>query len=326
MESLNWGILGTARVTRHLVPAFAASPTNRLVAVASRSRDRVEEYAEQWGIEKRYASYADLLADPYIDAVYIPLPNHMHARWALRAAEAGKHVLCEKPLALTREDVTALQDAATRYSVTIAEAFMYRHHPRTIRVKQLVQQGAIGELHMIRGAFTFTLDRPEDVRWIPEWGGGGLWDVGCYPVSFARYAVGHEPTRVYGEAVMGPTGVDVSFTGSMRFPGDVLMTFDAGIRSPFRMEMTFVGSTGTLHVPRAFKPGATSDLYLQRGDDVETISVEGPELLYQAEIEDVSAAVLEGHASRLTLADSLGNAKTLIALHQSAQTKQPVQL
>ena len=195
---LRWGILGTARINRMLIPPLKASPDNRLVAVASRELARGEEYAREWGIGRVHGSYEALLADPEIDAVYIPLPNHLHAEWTIKAARAGKHVLCEKPLALTVADVDAMVSACREAGVVLAEAFMYRHHPQTLKVKQLLDEGAIGTLRYLRGAFTFELSRPNDVRLRPEWGGGCLWDVGCYPVSFARHLVGQEPLEVYG--------------------------------------------------------------------------------------------------------------------------------
>ncbi len=180
---LRWGLLGTARINRMVIPPLRASAGNRLLAVASRDLARATGYAKEWGIERAHGAYEALLADPEIDAVYIPLPNHLHAEWTIRAARAGKHVLCEKPLALTVAEVDAMGAAARESGVVLAEAFMYRHHPQTLKVKELVDAGAIGPVRFVRGTFSFPLTRPDDVRLRPEWGGGCLWDVGCYPAQ-----------------------------------------------------------------------------------------------------------------------------------------------
>ena len=173
---LRWGLLGTARINTAVIGPIKASPRNELLAVASRETDRAEAYAKEWGIPRAYGSYAALLADHNVDVVYIPLPNHLHAPWAIRAAAAGKHVLCEKPLAMSLQEVDGIASSARAAGVVVAEAFMYRHHPRTLKVKELVEAGAIGELHVLRGAFTFQLDRPGDIRLDPSMGGGSLWD------------------------------------------------------------------------------------------------------------------------------------------------------
>jgi len=325
MKKLRWGLLSTARINRSLIPPLKASPRNELAAVASRSAAQAQSYAAEWGIPEAHGSYEDLLADPSIDVLYNPLPNHLHASWTIRAAEAGKHVLCEKPLALSVAEVDAIEAAARANTVVVAEAFMYRHHPRTMQVRQRIQSGEIGALQLIRGGFTFPLSDPDNVRWDPEMGGGGLWDVGCYPLSFARYVVGQEPLEVFGQQVTGPTGVDVSFTALLRFPGDILCQFDAGIRSPFRMEMSFVGSEGIMNLPVPFKPTEQSEILIVRGEEEERIPVSGPSL-YLGEIEDLADAVLSGTPSRVTLSDSRNNIAVLTALFQSARENRPIPL
>ena len=203
---LRWGLLGTARINRMVIPPLRASAGNRLVAVASRDLARARGYAQEWGIERAHGAYEALLADPGIDAVYIPLPNHLHAEWTIPAARAGKHVLCEKPLALTVAEVDAMGAAAREGGVVLAEAFMYRHHPQTLKVKELVDAGAIGPVRFVRGTFSFPLTRPGDVRLQPEWGGGCLWDVGCYPLSFTRFVLGREPLEAAGAQCWGRPG------------------------------------------------------------------------------------------------------------------------
>ena len=320
---LRWGILGTARINRALVPPLGASGRNELLAVASRSLERAEAEARQWGIPRTFGSYEALLADPAIDVVYIPLPNGLHAEWTERAARAGKHVLCEKPLVLSLEEADRMASVARETGVVIAEAFMYRHHPQTAKVRELVAGGAIGVPRLVRGAFTFTLTREHDVRLDPAQGGGSLWDVGCYPVSFARYVLGEEPVEAFGWQVTGPTGIDETFVGQLRFPQGALAAFDCGFRAPLRTLLEVVGSEGTLTVPRPFKPGLVEQIVLRRGDQSETIEVAGQEL-YLGEVEDMADAIRLGRPPRVTLTDSRGNAAALLALLRSAREGRPV--
>ena len=324
-KPLGWGILGTARINRMLIPPLRVSPDNRLVAVASRDLARGEAYAREWEIGRVHGTYEALLADPEIDAVYIPLPNHLHAEWTIKAARAGKHVLCEKPLALTVTDVDAMVAACREAKVVLAEGFMYRHHPQTLKVKQLLDEGAIGTLRYLRGAFTFELTRPNDVRLKPEWGGGCLWDVGCYPVSFARLLVGQEPLEVFGSQVLGPTGIDETFAGQAVFPGDVLFQFDAGFRAPSRAEMELSGTKGSLRIHHPWRPEQDHPLLLSRDERTEEIHVPGEDR-FLLEIEDLCAAVRSGRPPRMSLADSRANVAALVAFQRSAQEGRPVRL
>ncbi len=322
---LRWGLLGTARINAALIKPLRMSDRNILAAVASRDAERAQAYAAEWAIPRWFPSYEAMLADPEIDVIYISLPNSLHVEWTIKAARAGKHVLCEKPLALAPEDVDAIAEAATRAGVVVAEAFMYRHHPQTLKVQELIADGAIGRLHLVRGGFTFNLTRPGDIRLKPELGGGSIWDVGCYPISYARAVVGAEPIEVFGWQVTGPTGVDLSFVGQMRFPDDVLAQFDSGFRSALRMVMEFVGDQGRITLTNAFKPDASSQLYLRRGDAMEILHSPDQEL-YLGEVEDMADAILLGKKPRVSLADSRGNVATIRALQRSAQEGQPVKL
>jgi xylose dehydrogenase (NAD/NADP) len=321
---LRWGLLGTARINRRIIPPLRASATSRLLAVASRDPARAAAYAEEWGIGRAHGSYEALLADPEIDAVYVPLPNHLHAEWTIRAARAGKHVLCEKPLALSVGEVDAMEAAAREAGVVLAEAFMYRHHPQTLKVEELVRSGAIGAPRFVRGAFSFPLDRPDDFRLRPEWGGGCLWDVGCYPLSFVRFVLGAEPVEVVGSQVVGTTGVDETFAGQLVFPGGVLAQIDAGFRSAFRTQLEVAGTAGTIFVPQPWRPEG-QPIRLVRGEDVEEIVV-GGEDRYLLEIEDLADCVRTGRTPRVTLAESRGNVATIVALLESARTGRPVTL
>jgi predicted dehydrogenase len=322
-QTLRWGILGTARINRALVPPLLESPRNMLAAIASRELARAREAAKQWDVPQAYGSYDDLISDPGIDVVYIPLPNDLHAEWTVRAARAGKLVLCEKPLTISMAGIDRITAAAHAAGVVVAEAFMYRHHPQTLKVRDLIREGALGKVALVRGAFTFTLTRPNDVRLQPSQGGGSLWDVGCYPVSFARFALDEEPHEAFGWQVTGSTGIDETFAGQLRFPSGALAQFDCGVRAPVRTEIEVVGSEGTLRVPRPFKPGAGETLLLTRGETVETVTVPGQEL-YLGEVEDMADAILLGRPSRVSLVESRGNCAALLALLQSSREGRPV--
>jgi D-xylose 1-dehydrogenase (NADP+, D-xylono-1,5-lactone-forming) len=322
---LRWGILGVARINRALIPPIQASERHDLVAIASRDASRADEAAKQWGIPRAYGSYEDLLADRDIDVVYIPVPNGGHATWTIRAAEAGKHVLCEKPLALSVEDVDRIQDAARRAGVVVAEAFMYRHHPQTLRIRELVAAGTFGTLRLVTGSFTFSLTKEADPRLDKAQGGGSVWDVGCYPVSFTRFVLDAEPSEAFGWQATGPTGIDETFAGALRFPNGVLALFDSGFRAPLRTHVEIVGSEASLVVPHPFKPGLEETMILSRGDATEEVRVAGQEL-YSGEIEDMADAILLGRPSRVTLAESRGNVAALVALLESASKGRPVSL
>jgi predicted dehydrogenase len=320
---LNWGLLSTARINRALIPAIKASQRNRLVAVASRSLEAAQACAQKWEISRALGSYEALLADPEIDVIYNSLPNHLHAQWSIRALKAGKHVLCEKPLALTVEDVDAMSDAAQETGRVLAEAFMYRHHPQTLKVQEIVESGQLGKLQLIRGAFTYMLQRQGDIRLKMETGGGSIWDVGCYPINYARLLAGAEPTEAFGWQRIGEEGADLSFVGQMRFPDGLVAQFDSSLVWPFQWYMRIIGSDAILEVPSPFKPGLREKLLLTRDGGVEAMDVEGNEL-YSGEVEDLADAVLLGKAPRVSLVDSRGNVASIQALIQSAEQGRPV--
>lgn len=319
---LHWGILGVARINRALLPAFAASTRNRLEAIASRTLARAEEAARAASIPRAYGSYEALLDDPGLDAVYIPLPNHLHAEWTIRALRAGKHVLCEKPMGLSLMEIDAIADAVRSTGKVAAEAFMYRHHPQTQKVRQLVADGAIGPPRLVKGAFTFNLTHPGDVRLDPAMGGGSLWDVGCYPVSYARTVLAEEPVEAFGWQATGPTGIDLTFAGQLLFPSGAVAQFDCGFAAPFRTSIEIVGSEGTIVVPKPFKPDAAAAVTLRRGDADETFAGTAVEL-YAGELEDIADAA-EGRPQRVTLADTRANTAAILALYQSASSGRPV--
>jgi len=324
-KTLNWGLLSTARINRDLITPLRASKRNHLLAVGSRSQESADAYAREWKIPRAHGSYEALLADPEIDVLYISLPNHLHAEWTIKAVEAGKHVLCEKPLALSVEEVDAIRSAARKHGRVVAEAFMYRHHPQTLKVQELVRSGTLGTLKLIRGTFSYVLSGEGNVRLKPEWGGGSIWDVGCYPISYTRTVVGEAPLEVFGWQVTGQTGIDETFVGQMRFDNDVLAQFDSSFAIPFHMFMEIIGSDGTLNIPNPFKPGVDEKLYLTRGDKVETIKIKGQEL-YIGEVEDMTDAILLGKDSLVSLDDSRANVAVISGLLESARSGKPIRI
>ena len=324
-KRLNWGLLSTAKINRALIKPLNASKRTRLLAVASRSISSAEAYAREWNIPRAHGSYEALLADPEIDVIYNSLPNHLHAEWTIKALRAGKHVLCEKPFALTLAEVDAMSQAAHETGKVLAEAFMYLHHAQTLKIKEIVESGVLGKLQLIKGAFTFTLTREGNYRWMEEMGGGSIWDVGCYPISFARMIVGAEPVEVFGWQLTGQGGSDESFFGQMRFKDEVHMQFDCGFKSPSRSFIEIVGTDATLNIPDPFKPGRKNEIYLNHNNEMQTIKIKGDEL-YSGEVEDICDAILKNQPSLISLADSRGNIAVMLALLKSAKSGKPVSL
>ena len=323
MAPVTWGIVSTADINRKVIPGAHASDKVELLGVASRDQERAMAYAEEWEIPRAYGSYEALLADPEIEAVYISLPNTLHCEWSIKALEAGKHVLCEKPLSRHPEEVAAAFDAADRTGFMLSEAFMWRHNPQTARLVELVESGAIGELRLIRSTFSYGLYDHDNIRLRTELEGGALMDVGCYNVSGSRL-LGGEPERVWGEAWYGPSGTDWVFTGTMRFPGDVTAAFDCGTALTNRDELEAIGSEGSLFLDdpwHCYEPV----IELRRDGGVELIELELSDS-YRLELENVSDAIRGDGELLLARDDAMGQARTLEALHQSATTGTPVRL
>jgi D-xylose 1-dehydrogenase (NADP+, D-xylono-1,5-lactone-forming) len=322
-EAVRWGIVSTAHINDKVLTGVSGSSTVEVIAVASRDADRARSYASQNGIARSHGSYEELLADPDVEAVYIPLPNGLHVEWTLKALEAGKHVLCEKPLSPRAEEVERCFDAAEAAGLVLSEGFMWRHHPQAHRMMELVRGGAIGELRLVRSAFSFPLAPDPNVRWDAELDGGALMDVGCYCVSGSRLLAGAEPEQVHGEAVRADSGVDTRFAGTLRFPGDVLAVFDCGFDLPPRDELEAVGSEGSLFLDDPWH--CTEPRIEVRGADgsVELVAVERANP-YGLEFEDVSAAIRGERAPRLGRADAVGQARALEALLRSAAEGRPV--
>jgi xylose dehydrogenase (NAD/NADP) len=321
--AVRWGFLSTANINDKLLPGAAASPAVDVVAVASRDAGRAEAYARERGIERAYGSYEELLADPDVEAVYVSLPNSMHVEWTVRSLEAGKHVLCEKPLSRHPEDVERAFEAADKAGRILMEAFMYRHNPQTKRLVELIEGGVIGRLRLVRAAFSFPLDDAANVRLNAELEGGGLMDVGCYCISGSRLLAG-EPESVYGEQVAAASGVDELFTGALRFPGGVLAEIDCGLVLPVRDELEAIGEEGSIFLDDPWhcrKPV----LEVRREDGTERIELE-PADSYRLQLENMSAAVRGRAEPLLGRDDALGQARAIESLYRSADDGRSVSL
>jgi xylose dehydrogenase (NAD/NADP) len=326
MKKLRWGLLSTARINHVLLPPLRSSARNELTAVASRDLDRATTYARKRKIPRAFGSYEAMLADPDVDVIYNPLPNSLHTEWTIKAAQAGKHVLCEKPIALTVGEVDAMADAAKKAGVVVMEAFMYRHHPQTLKVKKLVEDGAIGRLQLVRGSFTFSISGEDDVRLNSSLGGGSIWDIGCYPISYARLIIGSEPLEAFGWQITGAgSHVDETFVGQLRFADNVYAQFDCGFRTPKRSHIELVGTEGAITIPHPFQPGQNEQIFVSKGEKEKTIKIKGEDL-YLGEVENMADAILKGIAPRMSLTDSRNNVAAINALLQSAKEGKPVTL
>jgi D-xylose 1-dehydrogenase (NADP+, D-xylono-1,5-lactone-forming) len=318
---VRFGILSTANINRKVIPGAQESPKVDLLGVASRDRGRAEAYAREWGIPRAYGSYEELLADPDIEAVYISLPNTLHCEWSIAAVKAGKHVLCEKPMSRDPAEVEAAFDAAERAGRLLSEAFMYRHNPQTRRLVELVREGAIGELRLVRSVFSYSLYDADNIRLQSDVDGGALMDIGCYCVSGSRLLAG-EPERVYGEEWIGETGTDWVFTGSLRFRGNVLAIFDCGTALTDRDELEAIGSEGSLFLDDPWHCN-NPVIEVRREDGIERIGLEREDS-YRLELENLSDAIRGEGELLLGRDDAMGQAQVLAALHESATFSKPV--
>jgi predicted dehydrogenase len=324
-RKLRWGVIGTAGIAvRSVIPGFQQSETAEVTAIASRERSKAEETAAKLQIPKAYGSYEEIISDPDIDAIYIPLPNHLHMEWSIRAMEAGKHVLCEKPIALNAAEAQRMADVSRKTGVHLAEAFMYRHHPRYERIAEIIKSGEIGELRGIHGTFTFNSAGSQgNVRFRKEWGGGSIYDVGCYPISAARMLLGAEPEAATVHALLSPEHdhVDMMASGIIEFPGSVALTFDCGMWAAFRNTLEVLGTEGRIEVPSAFigNPNFYVDTKDGRREE------EQPELnQYSLQADSFARTVWGERQERFTPEDAVANMKIIDACLESANTRKRV--
>jgi xylose dehydrogenase (NAD/NADP) len=322
--SVKWGLVSTAAINDAILDGAAESPAVDVIAVGSRDEDRARAYARELGLERAYGSYEALLADPEIDAVYISLPNRLHVEWTLRALDAGKHVLVEKPFSRYPDQVEEAFDRADSAGLILSEGFMWRHHPQTRRVTELIDSGAIGRVRVARAAFAFDLVTERgaaDTRFDPALDGGALMDVGCYCISALRL-VGGEPERARGEQAVGVSGVDVVFVGALAFADEVLGHFDCGFVVPRRAALEVVGDEANIFVPDPFTPTVPGLEVRRPAVEPEAIPVE-PANAYRLELENVSAAIRGEGGLLLGRDDALGQARTIEALYGSAASAAP---
>ena len=307
--------MSTARINRRVIDGAARSDRAEIVAIGGRDGARTQAYARQNGIARAHASYDALLADPEVDAVYISLPNSLHAEWSIRALESGKHVLCEKPFSQHPEDVEEAFDVAERQGRVLSEGLMWRHHPQTHELLRLTREGAVGPVRLVRAQFSFLAESADDIRLDPELDGGALMDVGCYCISAIR-AIAGEPLSLAGEESLGPSGVDVVFTGTARCPDDVLAHFDCGFAMPDRAGIEVVGEDGIIVVPSPWHPDEHG-IELNRADGVDRIEVP-PADSYQLELENIADAISGAAPLLLGRDDAVGQARAIEALYRSA--------
>lgn len=328
---LRWGLVSTANINRAMIEPIRRGERSELVGVASRSEEKARAYADEWSIPKAYGSYEAMFADPEIDVVYISLPNSLHAEWTVKAADAGKHVVCEKPIVPTLPELDRIEDAAARNGVTIFEAFMYLHHPQTLTVRRMLAEGRVGKLQLIRSWFSFYLppEQSSNIRLRPELAGGAHWDVGVYPNSLAITMVDAPPLDVWAQQVMGETGVDVSMIGQLRFAGEVSAQIASSFRMPFTEGAVIIGDAGTITIPHPWKPGmndAPSEIvYAPRDGEAETITIEGVDP-YLCQVRAMEACVLDGAEPVVPLSRSRDFLRSTLALYASARTGQAVAL
>ena len=293
---VNWGILGAARIAeQQVVPAVARSTNGRVLGVSSAS-GRAHQFAERLGIPRAYTSHDELLADPEIDVIYLPLPNALHSEWTMRAAAAGKHVLCEKPIALSPDQLTEMEGACQESGVQLSEAFMYRHHPQIERVRELLTDGSIGEVRAVDARFHFLMDLSagSDIRLDEALGGGALLDVGCYPIDLMNLLFGGPASEVAAlSSLPDGAGVDTALAAALRYDG-VVATLSCGFTSPTMDHVTILGSEGSLEIRYPFRPdvnGGTGVIVINSGSRSENIEVDGDS--YRSEVEDFARRIID---------------------------------
>ena len=325
-EPTRWGIIGTGMIAKVLADAINTTDAAKLVAVGSRAQETADAFAAERGCAKAYASYEALLADPEVTCVYNSLPNSMHCEWTIRTAEAGKHILCEKPLSVTVEEAERMFAAAEEHGVCLMEAFMYRCHPQVAALKEIIASGRIGTLRLIHSVFSFSIGDPANIRLSAPLHGGGLMDVGCYCINFSRTMAGTEPTAVFAAARFGEeSGVDESLAGTLMFEGGLAAQFDVSVKSAGRSFAEIVGTEGRIEVPSPWKPGDSATVTVHDANGSENVEIVGASP-YVLQVEAFGRCVNEGAEPVLTREDTLGNMAAICACLESARTGRVVGL
>jgi xylose dehydrogenase (NAD/NADP) len=317
-EQLGWAILGCGRIARRaILRAVQQAECARLQGIASRDRHKALSWAREFGVPAAYGSYEEAFQDDRVQAVYIALPNELHAPWSIRAAEARKHVLCDKPLARNQDEALQMVEACRAKAVLLQEAFMWRHHPRSLRMAELLAEGAIGSLRLVRASFSFTI-QPDDWRLDPTRGGGALWDIGCYGVNAARFFACSEPQRLEALAHWWKTGVDMTLTAELWFPeAPTIAQIDCSFEAPYRCHLELVGTEGVLEAPGGFLPPDPAPLIVRRGDHIYTEAFRGNQYVHM--IHAFSSAALQGRPLPYPAEDGLANMKVLDRILQAAR-------
>jgi xylose dehydrogenase (NAD/NADP) len=325
---IKWGILSTAQIgVETVIPAIFRTSNSEVHAIAS-SSGKARDIAEKLNIPHHYESYDQLLEDPEIDAVYIPLPNNMHSEWTMKAAKQKKHVLCEKPAALNENEVEEMINVCRENQVLFMEAFMYRFHAQHKKVKELIQSGAIGDIKMLRSSFSFFMENREgNIRLNPDLGGGAIYDVGCYCVNVFRYILDSEPISLYALGHLTPDGVETSAAVTLKFPNDILATFDCSFDASLQQEYEIVGTKGSIRVPLAFRPdinGGNGIVNVYQQDKVTNYVVQADQ--YLLEIEHFSDCILHNKAPIYSEENTVANMKVIDAIYQSLRSSKSINL
>lgn len=327
-----WGILGTAKIAREaLVPGIRDASNSELAGIASRSKESAGEFAERFDVPNSFGSYEELLEDDSIDFVYVPLPNHLHGKWSREAARHGKHVLCEKPLGATAREVAETFEVAEKEGVTLMEGFMYRFHPQVRKVKELLEEGIIGEPRFFRGAHSFSLvteNREDDIRWKEEMDGGSLMDLGTYSVNTVRYLFDEEPNRVFARDRKHPDHTAEAETQAiLEFPGNKSAAIDSSFLLDHRANYEVVSENGKIEAFNTYNPGLGKEtrIEIKKGNVTEKEAVKGVNE-YALEVEGLVNSVKEGTRPLVDPEDSINNAKVLEAIRESAEKEKWVEL
>ena len=328
-RKVNWGILGCAGIAeRAFIPAVRESRNGVLAGIAARDVSRARDWAGRFGFLKSHRTYQELVEDPGIDAIYNPLPNDLHAEWSIRAMRAGKHVLCEKPMAMNALEVLAMIGAAESGGVLLMEGFMYKFHPQMEKTLALIREGKIGEVQTVHSSFTFHFERDgSNYRWFPAMGGGALYDVGCYPISLSRLILGAEPVSAFARARIDPrTGVDMTAAALFEFPGGRFAQCDASFDSHFQSRLLAVGTEGTIALDRAFSAKEfDTAIEVVKGDRTEAVRIPRANM-FTLMVEHFGDAVLEKTPLRYPAGDALDNMHAIDACFESIRTGRAVEI
>lgn len=328
-KKIRWGILGCARIAqRALIPAISEASNAILYGIASRDSHKANEWKEKFNFQKVYPDYQSLLHDPDIDAIYNPLPNHLHCEWTCKSAKAGKHILCEKPLALNVQEVRKMIRETDKYDVYLMEAFMYRFHPQHTKVLELIEKDAIGEIRTFHASFTFPYSGgKEDYRTTPEWGGGALMDVGCYVINAARMIIGEEPNSVYSKAHFDSKWkIDMTDSILLEFPQGQTALLSSSFETQFQNQYDVVGSKGKISLLRAFIPKLNNGIIeIYQEDKIKTITIPAINQ-YTLMVEHFDNCILENKLPRFPADDAFYNMRVINAAQESARTGKVVKL